>query len=90
MAKKPEKSDQDAALESVGIKLPESPRVYCVEIPRCLLGEKFILATSETEALAKYKTSCGITKHREPAKVRVTDLDPQQLPEGVELFGETQ
>lgn len=80
--------DQDAALRDAGIKLPEDPRVYRVEIGRCLLGEKFVLAHSEQEALTKYKAVCGITAHREPAQVRVTNLDPEKLPKGVELFGD--
>jgi hypothetical protein len=79
---------QDAALESVGIVLPETPRVYQVEIPNCLLGRKFVQATSESEAVAKYKAPCGITSHALPPIVSVMPFGPTELPPGVELFGE--
>jgi hypothetical protein len=78
---------QDAALESVGIVLPESPRVYQVEIPNCLIGRRYVLASSEAEALEAYKRPSGIRTHEQAAIISVTPFDPQSLPEGVELFG---
>jgi hypothetical protein len=76
-----------AELSSVGIVTPEN-RVWSVQIPRCLLGMKFVHAASESQALAKYKAVCGITAHAESAIVKPTDLDHTNLPEGIELFGE--
>lgn len=82
------KQRQDDALRSTGMRLPEDTRVYQVEIENCLLGRKFVLAHSEAEAIEKYKKPCGITSHAGAATASVTELDPANLPEGVELFGE--
>ena len=69
-------------------KEESGPIVYQVEIPDCLLGRKFVLASSEAEAAEKYKRPCGITQHAQPLRASATDLDPANLPEGVELYGE--
>lgn len=71
---------------------PEEPEakpceVWQVEIERCLLGKRFVRANSVEEALAKYKAVSGIGRHP-AADVRETPFDPQNLPKGVELFGE--
>ena len=63
-------------------------KVWQVEIPNCLLGKQFVLASSEAEALEKYTTPSGITSYALPPIIAVTPLDPNDLPEGVELFGE--
>jgi hypothetical protein len=81
---------QPSASEAAAPPEPGEPAVYQVEIPNCLVGRQFVLATCDHEALDKYKAACGITAHSQPAKVSSTPLDPNNLPEGVKLFGETQ
>ncbi len=83
---------EKAVAESAGVKPAAvssgEPAVYRVEIPGCLVGPQFVVATSEAEAVEKYKAPAGITRHREQAVVGCTDLDPTKLPEGVTLYGE--
>lgn len=79
---------QDAILREAGIVLPGDQRVWLVEIRGSLLGRRHVLAATEGEACEKYKRPCGITSHTTPVTAMVTELDPANLPEGVELFGE--
>ena len=71
---------------------PKKPKkgeaVYEVEIPGCLVGHQYILASSPEEAVEIYKRPACITRHQQPAQVHLTDLDPANLPEGVSLYGE--
>lgn len=80
---------QDEALRSTRMRLPEDPRVYQVEIDNCLLGRRFVLANSETEAIEKYKRPSGIGSHAGAASAAVTEFDPANLPDGIELWGES-
>lgn len=82
------KLSQDDTLRETGMVLPGDGRVYQVEIPGCLVGRQHVLASSEDEAEDKYRRPCGMWRNSEPIQVSVTDFDPNDLPEGVTLYGE--
>lgn len=93
-------ADDAAVAEVVDAKQPEveytgdAPQsakafkgVYRVEITDCLLGVRYVRADSPVAALEKYKASCGITQHPQWT-AEETYIDPENLAEGIELFGE--
>lgn len=71
---------------------PAGSIVYAVDIPGSATGPQYVLASSEDEALEKYKAGSGITKHRNPASVVATELDPESPTvdpaKPIVLFGE--
>ena len=79
---------QDAALRETGMVLPGDPRVFSVNIPNGLVGRRYVVATSEAEAVEKYKGVTGTTTCAAVPEVSVMPWSIDQLPEGVELFGE--
>jgi len=61
--------------------------VWSVEIPGCLLGQRYVQAADEAGALDAYRAPAGITAHAHPAAISLTDFRADNLPEGVELYG---
>jgi hypothetical protein len=55
-------------------------QLFEVEIPNCLLGRLTVEAENEADALEKYKATCGIRSHRQPA--RVTRIEAPQVTNG--------
>ncbi len=87
-----------------GAKLKErtdfSTPIWKVHIPGCLVGERFVQASGEHEAIQKYKKPAGIWCHEKPAVAvpamidsgkgdgSAVRMDPANLPEDVELYGD--
>lgn len=44
-------------------KTPSAPRVFAVEIPRCLLGKRHFVAADADDAYRQYKALGGINGH---------------------------
>lgn len=63
------------------------PRVWEVDIPGGLIGPRYVLAATQSEAIENYKRPCGVTQHAQPAVASLTEFDPEALPEGVTLWG---
>lgn len=57
-------------------------KVFRVNIPRSMAGERFVAASDEAAAVAAYMAECGIRSHKTPPTVTACEA-----PSGVAVIG---
>lgn len=65
-------AESAAAAPEVAAESPaaDGPKVFSVNIPNCLLKERFFVAESAEEAYGKYLALGGITSHEKPYEAK--------------------